>query len=410
MIDFQNELDMFQSALCIEKPWFVSYRKFEKEIGELHIYLNFVRGATFQCPSCHSNGHTAYDTNGDRAWRHLDFFQYKTILHARLPRVDCKKCGKITTVNVEWSKPSGHFTWLFESFVMSLMKEMPVAAVARQVKEHDTRLWRIFHYYVNKAMKIMDFSQVQQIAVDETSSLRGHQYITLFVDMDTKRVMFATEGKGSDVISTLLNFLEEKQINTNQIKEFCCDMSPAFISGIEKYFPNACITFDKFHVMKMINEAVNDVRIEEQKENPVLKKTKYLWLKNEKNLKANQKEHLAKLKDMNIKTGKAYRLKLAFQDFWCTPAIYADIYLKEWYQWAVRTRINSMIQVAKTIKKHEDGILRWFQSKLTNGFLEGLNGLVQAAKRKARGYRNIKNLIAMVYVTGNKLEINVKPN
>lgn len=277
------------------------------------------------------------------------------------------------------------------------MKEMPVAAVAREVKEHDTRLWRVFHYYVKRAMNELDFTHVKRMAIDETSSRRGHQYVTLFVDMDTKRVMFATEGKGAEVLQVLQRFLEQKKIDSSQIQEFCCDMSPSFITGIEKHFPEAHITFDKFHVMKMVNEAVDEVRKEEQKETPALKKTRYLWLKNENKLKDHQKEKMVKLKDMNLRTGKAYLLKLALQDLWTMPTLLADVYLNEWIQWSVRSRLEPMIQVAKSIKKHQEGILRWFQTRMTNGLLAGINSLVQAAN-------------SMIYATANKLEMKVKPH
>jgi transposase len=127
-------------------------------------------------------------------------------------------------------------------------------------------------------------------------------------------------------------------------------MSPAFIRGIEEQFPKAEITFDKFYVMKMVNEAVDDVRKEEQKQAPALKRTKYLWLKNESNLKVEQKEELQSLKDSNLKTGRAYRLKLAMQDLWTTPHILADVYLREWIGWARRSQLEPMVSLAKTIK------------------------------------------------------------
>lgn len=184
-------------------------------------------------------------------------------------------------------------------------------------------------------------------------------------------------------------------------------MSPAFIRGIEEYFPKAEITFDKFHVMKLVGEAVDEVRVQEQKQRPELKKTKYIWLKNESNLKAEQKQTLSRLKDSNLLTGRAYRLKLALQEFWTTPHIFADVFLREWIGWAARPKLPPMMSLAKTIKQHEEGILRWFHSKMTNGLLEGINGLVQAAKRRARGYRNVENLIAMVYMTANKLRLPV---
>jgi transposase len=410
MKDFQSELNVFQDALGIELPWYVSSHELVLEQEELHIYLNFPRGAKFPCSNCGATHQKVHDiVDESRTWRHLDFWQYKTIIHARLPRTKCEHCKKIRTVQGSWSRPSAGLTWRFESHVLSLMKEMPVAAVARKVREHDTRLWRVFHYYVQRAMNEMDISSVKRIAIDETSSRKGHDYITLFVDVDTKRVLFATEGKDASVLETFKHYLEEQGVSPSQIEECCCDMSPAFIKGIEEYFPQAHITFDKFHVMKMVNESVDQVRREEQKETNELKRTRYIWLKNEKKLTENQRQKLIKLKDTDLKTARAYRIKLSFQYFWTYSAIFADLYLSEWYSWSIRSKLQPMVEVAQSIKKHQEGILRWFQTKMTNGLLEGLNSLVQAAKRKARGYRTTTNFINMVYATANKLDIVVKP-
>ncbi|MDF2652020.1 MAG: family transposase [Paenibacillus sp.] len=402
----EQELNMYQVALGIEEPWYVSYRDLDMETLTLHVGLNFRRGAEFACPNCGKSCKVFDVVDEDRMWRHLNFWQYQTVLHARLPRVKCGACGKVLTVIVDWARPQAGLTWRFESYVMELMKEMPVAAVAREVNEHDTRLWRVLRYYVDRAMAKMDMTHVKRIAIDETSSRRGHQYITLFVDVDTKKLLFATEGKGADGLLTFRSFLSERNVDAGQIEEFCCDMSAAFISGIEQHFPKASITFDKFHVMKMVNESVDQVRREEQKEVDELKKSRYVWLKNEDNLTPSQKEKLVKLKDMNLLTGRAYRIKLALQEMY--PALLADLYFSSWYRWAVRSQINPMVEVAKSLKRHEEGILRWFRTKMTNGLLEGLNSLVQATKRKARGFRTVDNFIAMAYVTVNKLKITVQ--
>jgi len=394
--------EMLRMALQVERPWELTKVEFNEKHKEWHLYFDFERGSAFPCPiGCGHNGCTVYDSDW-KTWRHLDFWEWKTYMHARVPRVDCKLCEKVTTVRVPWSRPESHFTLQFDSWAMRLMSEMSVNAAARELREHDTRMWRIFHYYVDEAMNAVDFSTVKRIAIDETSSRRGHRYITLFVDVDTKIVLFATEGKGADTVGRFKGLLSDKGVNSEQIEEVCCDMSAAFIRGVQDNFPKAEITFDKFHVMGMVNEAVDDVRIAEQKTTPELKRTKYFWLKNESDLSAEQKDALTKLKDLNLQTGRAYRLKLAMQEFWKTPHILADVYLREWIGWATRSQLQPMVDLAKTVKQHEEGILRWFHSKMTNGLLEGINGLVQAAKRRARGFRNVHNLISMVYMTANK--------
>lgn len=411
MKDFDQEFTVFQKALTIEEPWYVEDYKIVEETKQLHLFVDFKRGSKFRCTNCGNFPCGVHDiVNENRTWRHLDFWDYQTYIHARMPRVKCDSCGKIRTIEIHWSRPHAGFTWKFESYAMQLMKEMPVSAVARIVNEHDTRLWRVFHYYVQRSMDEMDLSTVKRIAVDETSSKRGHHYVSLFVDVDTKKVLFATEGKDASVIQRFKEYLERKGVQATAIQECCCDMSPAFIKGIEEAFPHAHITFDKFHVMKMVNEAVDTVRREEQKDEPLLKKTRYLWLKNQDNLSSNQQEQLLKLKDGHLKTARAYRLRLALQDVWRTSPLFSSWYFQDWYQWAIRSQLEPMVAVARSLKKHEEGILRWFVTKMTNGLLEGINSLVQASKRKARGYRSTKNFIAMIYATANKFNLEVKPN
>lgn len=406
MKDFQEKYNVFQSALEIPEPWYVFHHELAKEENTLHIYIEYRKGAEFSCPNCGSSGCKVHDIQDqDRTWRHLDFWQYQTMLHARMPRVKCESCGKIRTVIIDWARPGAGFSTLFEYHVLSLMVDMPVAAVARKVGEHDTRLWRVFKYYVDKAVERIDVSKLKSVAMDETSRTRGHKYVTLFVDTDTKQVIFVTTGKGSDVLQEFCQFLNSKGVPHSQIKDFCCDMSPSFISGIEENFPNASITFDKFHVMKMVNEALDKVRRQEQASQPELKKSRYIWLKNQEKLTQKQKRQFAKLKDMDLATGRAYRMKLAIQKMFTRSFIISEMYFSEWYNWTIRSQIEPMIKLALSLKKHKDGILRWFQTKMTNGLLEGINSLVQAAKRKARGYRSPENFIAMIYATVNKLDL-----
>ncbi len=182
-------------------------------------------------------------------------------------------------------------------------------------------------------------------------------------------------------------------------------MSPAFIAGTAESLPNAQITFDKFHVVKLINQAVDAVRRAEQKSHAELKKSRYLWLKNPRNLSQRQRTQLDNLSAANLKTGRAYRMRLAFQELYLQPAQSAEAFLKKWYWWATHSRLPPMIEAARMVKRHWNGILRWFQSNIANGLVEGINSLVQAAKAKARGYRSTRNLKAIIYLIAGKLEL-----
>jgi transposase len=185
-------------------------------------------------------------------------------------------------------------------------------------------------------------------------------------------------------------------------------MSPAFISGIEDSFPNASITFDKFHVMKLMNEAVDKVRRGEQSHNALLKKTRYVWLKNPENLTASQNQILMPLKDLRLKTMRAYNIKLALRDFWGYKyRKSAESYLKRWYFWATHSRLDPVIECDKTIKRHWNGVTNYIKTKIDNGILEGTNSLIQAAKDSARGFRSTKNFITTIYLRTGKLKFNL---
>ncbi len=180
------------------------------------------------------------------------------------------------------------------------------------------------------------------------------------------------------------------------------------ISGVKQERPEAEITFDKFHVIKLLNDGVDNVRREEVKENEILKNTRYIWLKNSSNLTKKQGATFDSLSQLNLKTLRVYHLKTNFQAFYSLPDREAgEAYLNKWYYWATHSRLEPMIKVAKTIKRHWDGILSWFDSHLTNALLEGLNSLVQAAKSRARGYRGNRNFIAMAYLIGAKLKFDL---
>lgn len=399
-----RDTTLLQLALGLTPPWTVTGSDFDAEARRLDIQIDFAAGSRFTCPTCGAANCPAYDTER-KTWRHLNFFQHQAYLTARVPRVRCETCG-IKTVSVPWARPDSGFTLLFEAMVMTMVSAMPVKAVARMVGEHDTRLWRVVHHYVEQARARADASGVTQVAIDETAARRGHDYITLFVDIDQARVLFATEGRDATTIAAFADDLAAHGGDPETIGEVCIDMSPAFIKGVGESLPNAAITFDKFHAVKIINDAVDLVRRAEQKGQGLLRGTRYIWLRNPDTLSDRQKATLEALPTRHLKTARAYQIRLAFQDLYDQPTVEAGAgFLKKWYFWATHSRLEPVIDAAYTIKRHWDGILRWFDSKIANGLIEGINSMVQAAKAKARGYRSIRNLKAMVYLLAGKLDM-----
>jgi transposase len=400
-----NPESLFGIALGITPPWEVEGIEFSKEAKRLDIKIGFQRGAAFDCPVCGAPV-PAYDTT-EKTWRHLNFFQYEAYLTARVPRVKCPNAGcGVKQVQVPWARTGSGFTLLFEALVMFLVREMPVKVAAALLGEHDTRIWRVLDYYVQIARAQADYSEVKRVGIDETSARRGQDYISLFFDLDQRRLLFGTGGKDHETVKAFTEDLKAHGGTPEDITAACIDMSKAFIKGIKEALPNAEITFDPFHLIQHMNDALSKVRAEEAQLFPeLLHGSRYAFLKNPENLTEKQDETLTKLSRYRLKTAKAYLIKLALQDVYFAPTREdAVALLKSWYNWAIRCQIEQVKKVARTVKDHWNGILAWFDSKLSNGFLEAVNGLIQAAKRRARGYRSTKNLINMAYLIAGKLD------
>ena len=404
--------ELFQMALNVTDPWFVKELNFDIESKRLDVYIDFKKGSTFdyidQSEALNEVGCKVYDTK-NKTWKHLNFFEHECYLHARVPRVKLDN-GKVKSIVAPWEGLSNGFTLLFEALLLQLCQAMPVSKVAAITKTSDDKLWRMLEKYIDQTRSHEDFKEITSIGMDETSRAKGHEYITLFVDLKERRTIFITEGKDNTTIERFTEDFRQHNGVIDNITDVSCDMSPAFIKGVNTYLPKAQITFDKFHILKIINEAVNSVRKQEVSINKLLTGTKYIWLKNYNNLTEKQKETLDSLtlSNMNLKTMKAYNIRQSFQDIYqATTKEEFETYLKKWYFWATHSRLDPIIKAAKTIKKHWDGIVRWHESKINNGILEGLNSVIQATKSKARGYKTFKNYKIIVYLLTGKLDFSL---
>ena len=284
----ENSAKIFALALGLDEPWFIEKVAFDDTNSQLDIYINFTRGHRFSTDD--GQARTAYDTV-ERKWQHLNFFQHKCFLHARVPRVK-QGNGKIVTQSVPWARSGSGFTLLFEAFSMLLVEsEMPMSKAAKLVQVYPQRLWNVFNYWISRAHKQDEIEDLEQIGFDETSTKKGHNYVTTLVDLKERRVLYSTKGKGSETIDKSVDYLKQKEVPTKKIKQVCIDMSPSFISGCKKYLPEAAVTFDKFHVVKEINKAMDELRKSERKGNPLLKGHKYTFLKNRLSPKIQPQKH-----------------------------------------------------------------------------------------------------------------------
>jgi transposase len=399
---------LFGMALGIVPPWEVTKVSFSKESNRLDITIDFQRGATFLCPVCGAPT-PAYDTT-EKTWQHLNFFQYEAYLHARVPRVNCPNAGcGVKQVQVPWARAGSGFTLLFEALVMTMARDMPVNVMARLLSVTDTRLWRVINAYVETARAKEDFSDVKRIGVDETSVRKGHDYVSFFFDLDKKKLLFGTEGKDNETVKAFVADLKKHGGGPEQITDAAIDMSKAFIKGIKEQLPNAATTFDRFHLIKLMNDVMGKIRADEARQFPeMLKKSRYLFLKNPENLTTEEQERLdTMVANQCHKSVEAYTHKLNLQNvYFAESRLEAETLLKQWHKKTSKSTIGLIQKMSRTVKDHWDGILSYFDSALTTGFLEGINSLIQSAKARARGYRNPRNMISMAYLIAGKLRFN----
>lgn len=396
--------ELFALALGISDPWFVGSVDFDAKNKVLTVLIDFKKGSRFAI-SDHNGEHPVHDTV-TKTYRHLNFFQHECQLQVRTPRVKLPD-GAVRLVEPDFAGRLNGFTLLFEAFVLMLSREMPFSAVARIVGESDYKVLAICEKYVDLACEQADYSMVTDLAIDETSRSKGHDYVTLGADADARRVVFVTEGKDAKTIKELAAHLQAHGCAPENITSASIDMSKAFISGVTNNLPNARITFDKFHVISHANDAVTEMRRIEQKTDPSLKGMRWTLLKDKSKLKPEAAAELdALVAKVNLKrTARAWVYKEQLREILERKQVnVVRSMLTHWCNCVMRSKVEPMKAVAKMVRSHLEGIVAWTQTRQTNGFLEAINGLFQAAKRRARGFKRITTIRTVIFLIAGKLD------
>jgi transposase len=376
---------------------------FDSGQRQLTIHVDFVPGSRFAHPKA-AGDHKVHDTQIKRL-RHLNFFQHECHLEVRVPRVKLPD-GKVALVEPDWVGKLSGFTLLFEALVLMLAQQMPFAAVARTVGESWHRVHAICRRYVDLALDGADLSALSSVAIDETSYRRGHSYLTLVADADARKVVFVSKGRGADNIAGFTQHLRAHNGVATNIAAACIDMSPAFIKGVTDHLPQATITFDKFHVVAHASQAVDKMRRIEQSTDPALKGLRWALLKDKSKLSSEQAHDLHRLvvQFTTKRTARAWLYREQLRDILNRRQInIVSAMLAQWCTNVMRSKVEPMKQVAALIRAHFDGIVAWTKSRQTNGFIEAINGLFQAAKRKARGYTRFQTMKTVLFLIAGKL-------
>lgn len=410
-MDYAKNIEkMLSNSLELKAPWYIENAVFDEKEQVFRIYVNVEKSAKFVCPKCGAETkRNGYETE-ERIWRHNDAMGFQCYVHCRRPKVLCDSCGS-QQISAPYERKDSRFTFAFEGYAMMILPHMPVAQTAKLLRCDEKSFAKMLHFWVSEAVENMDLSQVTALAIDETSFKKGHSYVTVVIDQEKRCVIGVEEGKDKGAVEEFAKNLEKKGGNCENISVVTSDMSTSFLPAIAENFPNAKNIIDKFHVKKVMIDALDQVRKDEQKvikDKTGLFRIRRLLMVPERKLTEDQQEKMESVSKAYPKSGRAYRMVSAFDDFYlCETVEDAEIAFQKLSYWLTHSRLEPMKKVAKTLKNHKDKILLFFQFRYTNAICEGINSMIQASKRKARGFHTFEGYSAMIYLVAGKLKLAV---
>lgn len=374
-------------------------KEVKEEDGSLSVHL--VPDGRFKviCSVCESKG-PGYDTLRERQWKHVPLWGIPVVLVYAPRRVHCARCG-IKVESIPGTKGKSPLSVPLSIVLASWAKEVAWQVVDRFFGFHWNTVRKAVKDVVDYGLRHREIGNVLLIGIDEISRRKGHVYHTQVYDLISKRLLCSGKDRTSETLETFCDEMGEE--HCEQIEAVCCDMWAPYVDVIKARLPNAILVFDKFHIVRHLMDAVDKVRREEARElkaeNPeVLKKTRYVWLKNPWNLTDKQKVRLSYLEKLNLKINRAYLLKEAFRRFWdYTYPAWAKKYLDQWFWWATHSRLQPMREFAWMIRRHQNDILNYFKVRIDNGAVEGLNNKAKSISHRAFGYRTAETFNLALY-------------
>ena len=404
----ENFDKMLAGSLRLEDPWYIIGAEFNEEEPAIHIHVGIDKTAALCCPVCGAPTKRYGYEPKERIWRHADCLFYPCYVHCKRPRVLCDKCGTVQ-VNAPFERKNSRFTLLFEGYAMLLLQDVPRARASRLLRCDEKSLAAILTYWVHDAVNRMDLSDICSIAMYETSFRRGHKYVTVAIDAVRRRVFDVEPGRDKTAVKNVGEKLERNGGNTKSVNSVTSDMSASYLSAVREVFPNAKQTIDKFHVKQVLLKALDAVRKDEQKESGRKKELflcRKLFMVPQGRMTDKQRTMVTELSKQYKKTGRAFRIVRSLDDFYAsTSMVEAQARLDKLCSWMRRCRLKPMKDAALTLRNHGKEILNYFHTRLTNAICEGINAMIQAAKRKARGFHTFEGYAAMIYLVAGKLEL-----
>ena len=396
-----KDTKMYEQLLGLESPWRVRDVDLRLEQGEVVIHVEEDR-QRWACPECRMRMHV--HDYAVRRWRHLETCQFKTIVEAKVPRVKCAEHGT-TTVQVPWADKHSRFTALFERLAIDMMHDCSISAASKYLRLSWDETDHIKAKAVERGLRRKGVVATHAICIDEKSVGRGHDYVTVVTKITDSGplVDFIGDGREQRVLDAFWTAHDEDALE--QIHCVSMDMWKPYIHSVEQHLPagKAAISHDPFHLIKNMNEAVDQVRRQEvalltREDAEPLKGTRYLWLYGFENLPSKWGKRIKEFKESQMKTARAWRLKETLRGMYqCQTWAQAEAFFKDWNRDAMRSKLEPVKKVARMIKDHLVQVLNFFVHRVTNAYSEGFNSTIQALIKRANGYRSRDRLKRDLY-------------
>jgi transposase len=373
----------------------------------IEIYMDVYSKRRLQCGSCGTFS-PQRDRLKERRIKHVPLWGIPVVLVYRPARVKCSHCQKVRVEDIPFAQGKSRMTKGLVWTLSGMGKLLPWQTVAEMFKVNWGTVRAAVKQAVEYGLAHRKIGRVIYIGVDEVSSRKGHKYVTVVYDLTGKRMLWMGKDRTKETLETF--FQEHGQALKGTLKGVCCDMWQPYIDVVTKHVnDDVVMVFDKFHIIQHLNKAVDEVRKEEarelKKDNPeLLKKTRYIWLKNPENLTDNQRSRLGYLEKLNLKVNRAYLLKESFRDFWdYSYPKSAKKYLAKWFWWATHSRLKPLRDFARMLRKHQEGIMNYFKCRITNGITEGMNNKAKTVIKRCYGFRTVDTLKLAFYHSLGKL-------
>lgn len=395
-----DDRTLYSKLLGLTSPWGVEKVELELDEGEVHVWVALPPKELWVCPDCLQRA--PIHDHRERVWRHLDTFQYRTLIHARVPRLDCPTHG-VKQIRVPWAEEGSRFTALFEALAIDWMKQASISAVSKRMQLTWDEAAGIQARAVRRGLARRQLEAPRYLGVDETSFQRRHEYVSLVSDLERTRVLFVADDRTQESLDGFWESLSPEHLAS--IEAVAMDMWEPYILSTRAHLPEADekIVFDKYHVAQHLNEAVDKVRRQENRELQAQGKswlagTKYSWLRNPDNFTARAWREFTPLRESVLRTARAWALKEEAMCLWNLHYLgVVEKNFRDWYAWAIRSRLKPMKKVARMIKTHWANIKTYFEHRITNAGAEAINAKIQTIKYMSRGFRNRKRFRNAIY-------------